>query len=64
MVQIEKKKQIIHQQETEMITKHKKKEIENKNQDFNDKDNVHFIDEYEELTNKNNEDQSQKGKKD
>ncbi|GAB1866410.1 DUF4806 domain-containing protein [Camponotus japonicus] len=60
MVQIEKKKQIIHQQETEMITKHKKKEIENKNQDFNDKDNVHFIDEYEELTNKNNEDQSQK----
>lgn len=63
MVQIEKKKQkIIHQQETEMITTHNKKEIENKNQDFNDKNNVHSID--KELTNKNNEDQSQKGKKD
>lgn len=45
-----------------MITTHNKKEIENKNEDFNDKDNVHSID--EELTNKNNEDQSQKGKKD
>ncbi|KYN28154.1 hypothetical protein ALC57_02435 [Trachymyrmex cornetzi] len=61
----EKEKPKIIQQETNVIVKHKKKELEDKNrQDFINEDNNHSIDEYnKELTthlNENNGDQSQK----